>query len=97
MKKINNKNNNEIDNVLYSLFQEMLEDGVEAGLLTYLLSKHAMEIALSSCNEADKVIFNVLNGILRVVAEKNDTRPKCLSTENDKALNDNNPKKLTVQ
>jgi len=94
---MNKLKNNEIDNALYAFFQEMLDDGVEAGLLTYLLSKHSMEIALSSCNEADRVIFNVFNGILRAVAEKNDTKPKCLSTENDKALNDNNPKKLTVQ
>ena len=94
---MNKLKNNEIDNALYVLFQDMFDDGVETGLLTYLLSKHAMEIALSSCNEADKVIFNVLNGMLRSVAEKNDNKPKCLSTENDKALNDNNPKKLTVQ
>ena len=88
---------NKIDNSLYAFFQEMLDEGVESGLLTYLLSKHAMEIALSSCNEADKVMFNVLNGMLRSVAEKNDIKPKCLSTEKDKALNDNIPKKLTVQ
>ena len=93
MKKIQD---NDVDQILYDLCNDLLDDGVNPGLLTCLLSRHAMEISLSSCKEPEKIFFNILSGLFGPVSEKINTKPKCLTTKLDKAINDNNPKKLTI-
>lgn len=88
--------NHEIDDELYSFFQGLLEKGVNGGLLTYLLCKHAMEIGLSAKADPDKIIYNILSGLIGPVSDGLETKPACLSSDKDRAINDNNPKKLTT-
>ena len=88
--------NNEIDDELCSFFQELLDKGVNGGLLTYLLCRHAMQIALSAKVDHHKLIYNLLSGLMGPVSEGLNTKPQCISSKNDRALNDNNPPKLTT-
>ena len=87
----------EIDERLHEFFNELLNEGVSPALLTFLLCRHAMEISLSLTNETDKIFFNILSGLIGPASDRIDAKPKCLSTDKDKAVNDNNPKKLTIQ
>lgn len=92
---MNKLKNHEIDDELYSFFQELLDKGANGGLLTYLLCRHAMQIALSAKVDQHKLIYNLLSGLIGPVSEGLNTRPECISSKNDRALNDNNPPKLT--
>ena len=88
--------NHELDDELYTFFQSLLDRDVNGGLLTYLLCRHAMEIGLSAKAEPDKIIYNVLSGLIGPVSEGLETKPACLSSDKDRAINDNNPKKMTT-
>lgn len=86
--------NHEIDEELYSFFQELLDRGVNGGLLAYLLCRHAMEIGLSAKADPHKIIYNLLSGLIGPISDEIETKPACLSSKKDKAINDNNSKKM---
>ena len=87
--------NHEIDEELYSFFQELLDRGVNGGLLAYLLCRHAMEIGLSAKADPHKIIYNLLSGLIGPISDELETKPACLSSKKDRAINDNSKKIIT--